>query len=145
MTKLFKRISAVAMAAAMATTMAVSASAELHTSSTEEQDFCGGKAEGVIYAEDTMCTVTVGTYYTNVADRIFVGFDIDDSITGELLKSCPRTEEYNEYYIERSRTLSENPVHPVTIFSSHEIFDGKEVWGDYTQLYSVKMSGLIYV
>ncbi len=136
MTKLFKRISAVAMAAAMATTMAVSASAE--ESDHLNQPFLGGTADGYITSDSRSNTVTVYTTYTSEADRMYVSADVDYTASGELITRLPRTPGYNTDMIRAtSPTLDVNE--PITVFTSHEIFVGQKSWGDYNQLYSVML------
>ncbi len=136
MTKLFKRISAVAMAAAMATTMAVSASAA--ESDHLNQPFLDGIADGYITSNSYTNRVTVYTTYTSEADRMYVGADVDYTASGELITRLPRSGDYNTSVVSYiSPVISADE--PITVFSSHEIFMGQKVWGEYNQLYSVML------
>lgn len=136
MTKVLKRISAVAMAAAMATTMAISASAA--ESKHLNEPFLNGTADGYITSNSYTNRVTVHTTYTSEADRMYVGADVDYTASGDLITRLPRTPGYNTDAIAyTSPVISVNE--PITVFSSHEIFVGQEVWGEYNQLYSVML------
>lgn len=136
MTKVLKRISAVAMAAAMATTMAISASAA--ESKHLNQSFLNGTADGYITSNSYTNRVTVYTTYTSEADRMYVGADVDYTGSGALITRLPRTVKYNTNTVAyTSPTISVNE--PITVFSSHEMFVGQDYWGDYNQLYNVML------
>lgn len=136
MTKLFKRVSTVAMAAVMATTIAVSANAA--ESAHLEADFCGGVADGYIKSNSVTNTVTVYTTYSDIADRLYVAADVVNTLTGEDITSLPRTVKYNSTRVAyTSPTIYSNT--PITVFSAHEVFVGSNVWGDYNQLYNVML------
>lgn len=69
---------------------------------------------------------------------MYVGADVDYTASGDLITRLPRTPGYNTDKIAyTSPVISVNE--PITVFSSHEIFVGQEVWGEYNQLYSVML------
>lgn len=93
MTKIFKRISAVAMAAAMATTMAITASAE---STVKSGTLKGHTTEAILSAYETYVDgvrmpwdFTAATVYGGDGTA-YASLDVDDYYTGELLDRSER-------------------------------------------------------
>jgi len=131
MTKLFKRISAVAMAAAMATTMAVSASA-----AEVEDVFEGYAVLAGIEADPVNKTQFAYTGYASEKARVYVSMDVDDTITGALLYRSGRTTRESGSLV--AGVMSYVKDSPITIFSAHEIYVGADkVWRKYLEEYYV--------
>ncbi len=114
MTKLFKRISAVAMAAAMATTMAISASAEGETGY-----FMGYFFDANVSANPDTYTQTAYTYYDNLRADVFVGMAVANAKTGITIDEVERTGRKGKD--KEARAELHVTDSPITAFSSHEI------------------------
>ncbi len=138
MTKLFKRISAVAMAATMATTMAVSASAY-------DQDLVGpdstayGTAQGKTWVDTKYGNknVSVETTCTQKAPYVCAGLAVLDPITGEdILDGIvdPSDLDVRNNYKTSAEIylIIEGYTDAVSAFGSHEVFGSLDTWGDYT-------------
>ncbi len=138
MTKLFKRLSAVALAAAMVTTMAVSASA---AKTTITGTLAGYKTEGILAADEYAVDGFVlpndwsaVTAYWGTG-RIFVSLDAVDYYTGDLIGRKDRTE--TDAHLGIGVGLSDTQSH-VSLFSAHEVLVGSDdSWGEYRQLINV--------
>lgn len=137
MTKLFKRISAVAMAAAMATTMAVSASAVTATTPAVSTPY--GTMRGYLtVTEDSLFKYVTGktTCTTEDAPMICVGIAIVSYPEGRPLYEYNNTTVIEEYKSSVSTGAYSVSKDPITAYGSHEI-RGRDGYGKYTELINV--------
>lgn len=141
MSKLIKRISSIAAAALMATTMAVSASADSKTIGPE--DFGNGKVRGILSANASSNYCYAATSYTKSSSsvrnpqKLSVAVDIDDTFTGECYKSLGPTTNYDTTYVSAGAYMWDNVT--VTLFGAFSLTYDGVTWGDYGELYSVRL------
>lgn len=133
MSKILKRISSITLAAAMAATMAISASAEF-TSDT----YNGYRVTASVTANTTSKSQTAYTYYASRQARVFVGLAVADAISGETLDEVPRTERTGtSLYVFANTYVNDSPI---TLFSSHEVVPvsgGDDPWYIYQEEFYV--------
>lgn len=133
MSKLFKRISSIGVAAALATTMAVSASAEYNS-----KYINGYLASASVTANKNTKTQTAYTFYSNKQARVFVGMAVANALTGSTLAEVPRTERAaNDYYVYANTAVKSSPI---TVFSAHEVVPvtgDDDPWAIYQEEYYV--------
>lgn len=109
-----KKIAAIAMAAIMTSTMAISASA-----AHEEGEFMGYHYDADIWYDARHHIQKASTYYGGLIADIYVGMAVADSKTGITLDEVPRTGR-----VGRNTTVSVTlfvDAPSISIFSSHEI------------------------
>lgn len=141
MTKIFKRISAVAMAAAMATTMAITASAE---STVKSGTLKGHTTEAILSAYETYVDgvrmpwdFTAATVYGGDGTA-YASLDVDDYYTGELLDRSERRGADTIGNVIGVRVGFNSTQSHVTLYSAHEVYSGADgAWGVYRQLINV--------
>lgn len=140
MTKLFKRISAIAVAATMAATMAIPASA---AKATIKGTLAGYQTEGILAANEskvdgftTAFDWSALTVYRGTGRR-FVTLDAVDYYTGDTIDSINRSEGSGTNTVAIMVGLSETQSN-VSLFSAHEVLVGSDdTWGEYCQLINV--------
>ncbi len=141
MTKLFKRISAVAMAAAMATTMAITASAE---SAKKDGTLKGYATKAILSAYETEVDdiwmpfdFTATTLYWGDGTA-YASLDVVDYYTGDLLDRQERTGADTFGSSIGVMVGSDSTQSHVTLYSAHEVYSGADgAWGVYRQLINV--------
>ena len=129
MTKIFKRISAVAMAAAMATTMAISANAEGETGK-----FMGYSYDAKVTANPDTHTQTAYTFYDNLRADVYTGMQVQNAKFGTVIDSAPRTGRSGTNKTATVKLYVKDS--PITAFSSHEIIppsSDDEPWYRYVE------------
>lgn len=137
MSKLIRRIASIAMTAAMATTMAISASAV--TASTPAVDTPYGTMYGYLSVNESSTRKVVSgrtTCTTDDAPLICVGIAIVSYPEGKPLyeyNNTTVTEEYKSSVSTSAYSVSKNPI---TAYGAHEI-RGRDGYGEYTQLVNV--------
>ncbi len=141
MSKMVKRIVSVATAALMATSMAITASAE---STTKEGTLKGYKTKAILSAYETYVDdiwmpwdYTAATLYWGDGTA-YVSLDVDDYYTGELLDRKERRGTDTIGNIIGVRVGSNSTQSHVTLYSAHEVYSGSDgAWGVYRQLIDV--------
>lgn len=152
MSKLIKRITAIAAAAMMATTMAVSASAEYdctlqHSDAPSTLDnksvygiLAAGEKDKTLYGVKIPHNIFAGTFYKGDIDRIYVSLDIVSYPEGELLSRSGRTQP--SQYFDGLWGVGVGTIKDfgrVSLFSAHEVYTAKgSAWGEYTALVDVR-------
>lgn len=131
MSKLIRGIASIAMAAAMATTMAATASA------VEVQDtFEGYVVLAGIEADSVNKTQFAYTGYGSEQARVYVSMDVDNALTGALLYRSGRTAKESGRLV--AGVMSYVKDSPITIFTAHEILVGADKgWNKYLEEYYV--------
>lgn len=142
MTKLFKKVSAVALSAVMATSMAITANAE---STIKSGTLYGYTTEAILSAYETNvdgikmpCDFTAATIYGGDGTA-YASLDAVDYYTGELLN---RIERYgaDTFGIKKIGVAvgCDSMQSHVTLYSAHEVYSGTDgAWGVYRQLIDV--------
>lgn len=141
MAKLLKQISAVALSAVVATSMAITASAE---STTKDGTLKGYKTKAILSAYETYVDgvwmpwdFTAATLYWGNGTT-YVSLDVDDYYTGKLLDRKERRGADTIGDIIGVRVGSNSTQSHVTLYSAHEVYSGPDgAWGVYRQLIDV--------
>lgn len=121
-----KKIAAIAMAAMMTTTMAISASAESETGT-----FMGYHYEAMVTAITYNHTQWAWTYYDSLTADVYVGLAVANAKTGMTIKEVDRTgREGTNKFAEAELDVDTSPI---TVFSSHEIIphSNDDPWARY--------------
>ncbi len=141
MSKLIKRITSVATAALMAATMVVSASAD--SKELDPVDFGNGKVTGKLYANPSSNYCYAATSYSKSSSsvrnpqKISVAVDIDDTFTGECYKSLGQKTNYDSTYVSVGAYMWDDVT--VTLFGAFSVTYDGVTWGDFGELYSVRL------
>lgn len=141
MSKLFKRITSAAVAAATVVTMTVAASADTET--TTKQPFASGKAEGFLSANSSSNNCYGETRYFGNYDGvelpawISVAVDVVDTYSGSLYAAIGPKTVYNSSYVYDNKVMWDGIT--VTLFGSFSMKCEGDTWGDYLELYSVSL------
>lgn len=137
MTKIIKRISAVAIAAVTTAMITVTASAEHKVLKGNIDNI---ETKGIIVAYESEfeglranTPLWAATYFGSDCGKIHVGLDVVDYYTGELLSRDKLTEE--KYYGAIATSTLCCPH--LTLFSAHEVTYNNKSWGKYQQLIDV--------
>lgn len=142
MAKLSKKISAVVLAAAIATTMAITVSAE---KATKIDTLKGYKTEAILCAyEDYVDGIemwfdfSAATLYAGYGSA-YVSLDVDDYYTGELIHRGERSGFETFPGGSKGVMIGSNATKShVSLFSAHEVYSGSDgAWGVYRQLIDV--------
>lgn len=122
-----KKIAAIAMAAIMTTTMAISASADEYESGT----FMGYPFVAKLAAFPSDHMQEAYTSYDSLTAEVYVGLAVADAITGITIDEVPRTGRDGTKTEARARLFVKES--PISLFSSHEIIphSGDDPWAKY--------------
>lgn len=141
MTKLFKKVSAVALSAVMATSMAITVSAE---STIKSGTLYGHTTEAILAAYETSVDgiqtpydFTAATVYGGVGTA-YASLDVVDYYTGDLIDRAERTGADTIGSVIGVRVGFNSTQSHVTLYSAHEVYSGSDgAWGVYRQLIDV--------
>lgn len=141
MTKPFKRVSAVALSAVMATSMAITANAE---STIKSGTLYGYTTKAILSAYETSVDgismpwdFTAATVY-EVDGTAYASLDAVDYYTGELIGRKERRGTDTIGDVIGVRVGFDSTQSHVTLYSAHEVYSGTDgAWGVYRQLIDV--------
>lgn len=141
MTKLFKKVSAVALSAVMATSMAITVSAE---STIKPGTLYGYTTEAILAAYETSVDgirmpydFTAATVYGGVGTT-YASLDVVDYCTGDLINRAERTGADTIGSVIGVRVGFKSTQSHITLYSAHEVYSGSDgAWGVYRQLIDV--------
>lgn len=141
MTKLLKKVSAVALSTVMATAMVITASAE---STIKDGSLKGYKTEAILSADETYVNdiwmpwnFTAASLYWG-SGTAYASLDVVDYYTGDLIDRAERTGADTIGSVIGVRVGSNSTQSHVTLYSAHEVYSGSDgAWGVYRQLIDV--------